>query len=193
MYSFKKGDKVLCIDDGGYSSLGLGNVYTVSQSTISSVGIATDVYGGGYYGNDLFEPFKSGSDSNSETKVKENLVQMNNVNQRPMQTINIVVEGSEMEKVNLTFDEVQVSNLYSESKVMKAKIVELEKQVKQANEYKEMYSKLNDESKKELESANILLTALNVQEKDNNEQEYYRKALPVATRIALYIANQKQS
>ena len=120
-------------------------------------------------------------------------MQINNVNQRPMQTINIVVEGSEMEKVNLTFDEVQVSNLYSESKVMKAKIVELEKQVKQANEYKEMYSKLNDESKKELESANILLTALNVQEKDNNENEYYRKVMPVATRIALYIANQKQA
>ena len=55
MYSFKKGDKVLCIDDGGYSSLELGNVYTVYQSTISSVGIATDVYGGEYYDNDLFE------------------------------------------------------------------------------------------------------------------------------------------
>jgi len=48
-------------------------------------------------------------------------------------------------------------------------------------------------SKKELEGANILLTALGVQEKDNNENEYYRKVLPVATRIALYIANQKHA
>ena len=184
MYSFKKGDKVLCIDDGGYSSLELGNVYTVYQSTISSVGIATDAYDECcYYDNDLFELFKSGSDSNSETKVKE----LN------MQTISITVEGVEMEKVTLTFDEVQVQNLYSESKVMKAKITELEKQLKQSNDSKEMYINLHNESKKELESANILLTALNVQEKDNNEQEYYRKALPVATRIALYIANQKQA
>ena len=118
-------------------------------------------------------------------------MQTDNVNTGTMQTISVLVDGTEMEKVTLTLDNVHVSNLYSENKVMKAKIVDLEKQLKQANEYKEMYSKLNDESKKELENANILLTALNVQEKDNNEQEYFRKALPVVTRIALYIANQK--
>ena len=183
MYGFKKGDKV----KDRY-----GNVGTVTQVYES---LPDDVHGNGVvrilndsgfdylHESNLFEFFKSGSDSDSETKVKE----LN------MQTISITVEGVEMEKVTLTFDEVQVQNLYSESKVMKAKIVELEKQVKQANEYKEMYSKLNDESKKELESANILLTALNVQEKDNNENEYYRKVMPVATRIALYIANQKQA
>lgn len=193
MCSFKEGDKVICVDDGGYSSpLNIGEVYHVYQSTRSSVLIMPHDGSDAYYDNDLFELLKSGSDSNSETKAKEINMQMNNAGVNAMQTISITVEGVEMEKVTLTFDEVQVKSLYSESKVMKAKIAELEKKVKQSDEYKEMYSKLNDESKKELEGANILLTALGVQEKDNNENEYYRKVLPVATRIALYIANQKQ-
>ncbi len=193
MYGFKKGDNVICVDGGGYSSLEIGTIYHVYQSTRSSVLIMNGEGADYYYDNELFELFKPNNDSNSETKVKENFMQINNLNQQPMQTINIVVEGSEMEKVNLTFDEVQVSTLYSESKVMKAKIAELEKQLKQSNDSKEMYINLHNESKKELEGANILLTALNVQEKDNNENEYYRKVMPVATRIALYIANQKRA
>ena len=106
-----------------------------------------------------------------------------------MQTINIKVEGTEMEVVTLSLDEVQVAALYAESKQQKAKIAEIEKKLKDSEQYKDMYSKTAAEKQSELDGANILLTALGVQEKDNNENDYYRKPLPVATRIALYIAN----
>ena len=49
-------------------------------------------------------------------------------------------------------------------------------------------SEARDEAKDQIEHANVLLTALGVQEKDNHETDYYRKVLPVSTRIALYIA-----
>lgn len=106
-----------------------------------------------------------------------------------MQTINIKIEGTEMEQVTLSLDEAQVALLYSENNLRKAKITELEKKLKDSEQYKEMYSKSVAEKQSEIDGANILLTALGVQEKDSNENEYYRKPLPVATRIALYIAN----
>jgi exonuclease III len=105
-----------------------------------------------------------------------------------MNTINITIQGDEPETVTLSLDEVQVCNLYVNNKAQIARIAELEKKLKTTEDSLKYASEARDEHKKELEYANVLLTSLGVQEKDNNETDYYRKALPVSIRIALYIA-----
>lgn len=105
-----------------------------------------------------------------------------------MNTINITIQGDEPETITLSLDEVQVCNLYISNKVQIARIAELEKKLKTTEDSLKYASEARDEHKKELEYANVLLTSLGVQEKDNNETDYYRKALPVSIRIALYIA-----
>ena len=105
-----------------------------------------------------------------------------------MNSINITIQGDETETVTLSLDEVQVCNLYVNNKAQIARIAELEKSLKTAEDSLRYASDACDEHRKELEHANVLLTSLGVQEKDNNETEYYRKALPVSIRIALYIA-----
>lgn len=108
-----------------------------------------------------------------------------------MQTIKIQVEGTEMEQVTIALDSAQVANLYTSNKTMQSKITELEKQLKESDRMKGYHAEKQVELSKEIESANLLLTALDVQEKDTHEQEYYRKMLPLVTRIALYIAKHK--
>jgi exonuclease III len=105
-----------------------------------------------------------------------------------MNTINITIQGDEPETVTLSLDEVQVCNLYVNNKAQIARIAELEKKLKLTEDYLKSASDSRDEHKKELEYANVLLTSLGVQEKDNHETDYYRKVLPVSIRIALYIA-----
>jgi hypothetical protein len=83
---------------------------------------------------------------------------------------------------------VQVANLYINNKSQIKQIAELEKKLAASESSLKYVSEARDEAKDQIEHANVLLTALGVQEKDNNETDYYKKALPVSTRIALYIA-----
>jgi exonuclease III len=105
-----------------------------------------------------------------------------------MNTINITIQGDEPETVTLSLDEVQVCNLYVNNKAQVARIAELEKKLKTTEDSLKYASEAREEHKKEIDHANVLLTSLGVQEKDNHETDYYRKALPVSIRIALYIA-----
>lgn len=110
-----------------------------------------------------------------------------------MQKINITVEGDEPESMTLSLDEVQVTNMYLNNKAQIKNIAELEKKLEASDKSLKYAAECRDEAKKELEHANVLLTALDVQEKTNHEQDYYRTALSVSTRIALYIAKIHQN
>lgn len=105
-----------------------------------------------------------------------------------MQTINISIQGDEPETVTLALDEVQVTNLYINNKAQIKQIAELQKKLSDTENSLKYASEARDEAKDQIEHANVLLTALGVQEKDNHDTDYYRKVLPVSTRIALYIA-----
>jgi hypothetical protein len=105
-----------------------------------------------------------------------------------MNTINITIQGDEPETVTLSLDEVQVCNLYVNNKAQVARIAELEKKLKTTEDTLKYATDTREEYKRELDHANVLLTSLGVQEKDNHETDYYRKVLPVSIRIALYIA-----
>lgn len=105
-----------------------------------------------------------------------------------MQTINIGIQGDEPQLVTLSLDEVQVTSLYLNNKEQIKQIAELQKKLSDTENSLKYASNARDEAKDQIEHANVLLTALGVQEKDNHEQDYYRKVLPVSTRIALYIA-----
>ena len=105
-----------------------------------------------------------------------------------MNTINITIQGDDPETITLSLDEVQVCNLYTNNKAQLARIAELEKKLKSTEDSLKYATDAREEYKRELDHANVLLTSLGVQEKDNHETDYYRKVLPVSIRIALYIA-----
>jgi len=105
-----------------------------------------------------------------------------------MESITIEVEGEELETIKIELTSEEVRAIYKLRKEQSVKIEELEKSLKSVEQSK----KYEEEKKKELENqinqANMLLTALGVEDKTNEEESYYRKEIPVATRIALYIA-----
>jgi len=110
-----------------------------------------------------------------------------------MQKINITIEGDDPETITLSLDEIQVTNMYLNSKVQIKTIAELEKKLDTSEKSLKYVSEIRDEVKKEIEHANVLLTALDVQEKTNHEQDWSRTTLSVSTRIALYIAKIHQN
>jgi len=81
--------------------------------------------------------------------------------------------------------------LYQGNKDLKEQLKKAEKEL--ASE-KQNYKWANDRSNNqqaEINHANVLLTALGVQLQTNEEESYRRTDLPIATRIALYIATKK--
>lgn len=105
-----------------------------------------------------------------------------------MNTITISVCGEELEVINVELTSEEVTALYKLRKEQALKIADLEKKVADSASSLKHANERNDAAQAELSQANVLLTALGVQEKTNEEETYYRKPLQVATRIALYIA-----
>jgi len=108
-----------------------------------------------------------------------------------MSTIQIEVTGTDYEVIAISLTDKEVASLYQANKDLKEQIKKLEKEVESQKSTYKYVSESRDTANREIEQANVLLTALGVQVQ-NNEEESYRKAnLPVATRIALYIATNK--
>jgi len=108
-----------------------------------------------------------------------------------MNSIQIQVTSNTFEVVTLNLDEAQVTNMYNTQVAALKEIEELKKKVKDAESSYKYEQTHREKSDTELMHANMLMTALGVQEKTQEEEKYYQKQLPVATRIALYIAASK--
>jgi septal ring factor EnvC (AmiA/AmiB activator) len=108
-----------------------------------------------------------------------------------MSTIQIEVTGTDLEIIAISLTDKEVASIYQANKDLKEQVKKLEKDLESQKSTYKYVAESRDASNREIEQANVLLTALGVQVQ-NNEEESYRKAnLPVATRIALYIAANK--
>ena len=108
-----------------------------------------------------------------------------------MNTIQISVSGEELETISIELTSEEVAALYKLRKENTAKIADLEKQIKDKDSNYKYQSDRLTKAEDQILQANMLLSALGIAEKTNEEDNYYRKELPVATRIALYIAAKK--
>jgi chromosome segregation ATPase len=108
-----------------------------------------------------------------------------------MENITITVQGNELESINITLTQDEVTHIYKQYKELQGKVTALTKaaeDLKNTIKYRE--DSLNEKTK-ELSQAHTLMSALGVTEKTNEEESYYRKNLDIGTRIALYIATNK--
>ncbi len=108
-----------------------------------------------------------------------------------MNSIQIVIPGTDLEQMSITLSELEVTAIYNSNKAMVKEIEELKKKLKDSESNLSYAQKGRETADSELMQANMLMTALGVQEKTQEEEKYYQKPLPVATRIALYIAASK--
>jgi len=105
-----------------------------------------------------------------------------------MSTIQIEVTGTDYEVIAISLTDKEVASLYQANKDLKEQIKKLEKDLASKEQNYKWANDARMTLDNEISQANTLLTALGVQVQ-NNEEESYRKAnLPIATRIALYIA-----
>lgn len=108
-----------------------------------------------------------------------------------MSTIQIEVTGTDYETIAITLTKEEVKAIYEQNKALKEEVKTLTKSVETE---KQNYKWANDRSttqQAEINHANVLLTALGVQLQTTEEESYRRTDLPIATRIALYIATNK--
>ena len=105
-----------------------------------------------------------------------------------METITITVTGEESESMNLKLSAEEVTALHKLRKANSVEISELEKKVSELEKSKKYAEENLLSARDEIQQANTLLTALGIAEKSNEEEAYYRTALSITTRIALYIA-----
>jgi hypothetical protein len=110
-----------------------------------------------------------------------------------MSTITITVPGEEFENLSIELSAEEVTALYKLRKDQTAKVAELEKKLTDLERNKKYSEDKLTIAHEEISHANVLLTALGIQEKTAEEEAYYRKPLPVATRIALYIATSRMT
>ena len=109
-----------------------------------------------------------------------------------MNTISISVSGEELEVLTIELTSEEVSALYKLRKENAMTIATQSKEIDDLKKNKKWAEDARNEAQNELSQAHTLLTALGVQEKTNESEEYYRKALQISTRIALYIAKTKE-
>lgn len=105
--------------------------------------------------------------------------------------IQIEVTGTDFEKITLNLTSQEVANLYENSKSLKEEIKNLTKEIESQKSNYKWAAESRDTARSEIAQANTLLTALGVQLQTNEEESYRRTELPIATRIALYIATNK--
>jgi chromosome segregation ATPase len=105
-----------------------------------------------------------------------------------MNTIQIQTKGSDLETITISLDENQVSSIYEQHKELQKEVTELKKKLESEKQNYKWAQESRDKANSEISQANTLLTALGVQLQTNEEESYRRTDLPIATRIALYIA-----
>lgn len=108
-----------------------------------------------------------------------------------MNTIQIQVSGEELESITIELSSEEVAALYRLRKENQQAIAGLEKQIKDLESNKKCAQDRAEKAESELAHAHTLMTALGVPDKTDHEESYYRKELPMATRVALYIAKFK--
>jgi hypothetical protein len=108
-----------------------------------------------------------------------------------MSSIQIEVTGTDLEVIAITLSDKEVKTIYEQNKALKEEVKTLTKAVESEKSSYKWSSERNNELTKEISQANTLLTALGVQLKTNEEESYRQTELPIATRIALYIATKK--
>jgi chromosome segregation ATPase len=108
-----------------------------------------------------------------------------------MHTIQIEIFGTDLETIAITLDQKEVKALYENNKALKEEIKTLNKEIESQKSNYKWASEKRDLFSSEISQANTLLTALGVQMQTNEEESYRRTELPIATRIALYIATTK--
>jgi hypothetical protein len=108
-----------------------------------------------------------------------------------MSSIQIEVTGTDLEVIAITLSDKEVKTIYEQNKALKEEVKTLTKAVESEKSSYKWSNERNNELTKEISQANTLLTALGVQLKTNEEESYRQTELPIATRIALYIATNK--
>jgi len=108
-----------------------------------------------------------------------------------MNTIQIQTKGSDLETITITLDDNQVTAIYEQNKELQKEVTELKKKVESEKQNAKWANDRNTTLTSEISQASTLLTALGVQLQTNEEESYRRTELPIATRIALYIATNK--
>ena len=108
-----------------------------------------------------------------------------------MSIIQIVIQGTELENVTVNLDTEQVTSLYLNQQKNQKEIAELTKKLSDLEARNKSNCERGDRLEMELQQAHALMSALGVDEKTKEEETYYRKALSITTRIALYIATPK--
>jgi chromosome segregation ATPase len=108
-----------------------------------------------------------------------------------MTSIQIEVTGTDIETLWVTLTDKEVASLYQANKEFKEQVKKLEKELESQKSNYKWASEARDAARSEISHANTLLTALGVQVQNNAEESYNKADLPVATRIALYIATNK--
>lgn len=103
-------------------------------------------------------------------------------------SITIQVQSEEYETINVELSVEEVQAIYKLRKENAARILELEKKLKDTETNHKYASEARDAAKSELEQAHTLLSALGIADKTEAEESYYRKDLHISTRIALFIA-----
>jgi hypothetical protein len=108
-----------------------------------------------------------------------------------MSSIQIEVTGTDLETIAITLNETEVKALYENNKALKEEVKTLTKEIESQKSNYKWASEARDTARSEIAQASTLLTALGVQLQTNEEESYRRTELPIATRIALYIAANK--
>jgi septal ring factor EnvC (AmiA/AmiB activator) len=103
-----------------------------------------------------------------------------------MNTIEITVKGTEYEDIAVTLSSHEVATYYTRCKEQLEQIAELKKKLESADQSYKWSNEASTKAENEISQANILLNALGVQERVDENQ--YSAILPISTRIALYLA-----
>lgn len=108
-----------------------------------------------------------------------------------MNNIQIQTKGSDLETITITLDENQVTSIYEQNKELNKEITEVKTQLEREKQSYKWACESRDTANSEIKHAKTLLTALGIAEQTTEEEPYRRTELPIATRIALYIAANK--
>lgn len=104
-------------------------------------------------------------------------------------TVIIQVQGEELEVINVELSAAEVKSIYLQRKELQKEVQALEKKIKDMESIAKYNTSRMEKAESEVKQANVLLSALGVAFKTNEEESWRQEELSVATRIALYIAN----
>ena len=104
-------------------------------------------------------------------------------------TVFIQVQGEKSEVINVELSAVEVKLIYLQRKELQKEVQALEKKIKDMESIAKYNTSRMEKAESEVKQANVLLGALGVASKTNEEESWRQEELSVSTRIALYIAN----